>query len=970
MGIQGNKATTREHDFLSLYTTAAKDPSLQLHDAKPPPPSQGFFLRTHDFLQPLEKPTPAPAPPPTSQLQLQQQQQQQAFPGGIGTFSISHVAGARPVAAAVVKAEPTPFVLWGQPAAAAAAHPVAALGHHHHHHHQWTLPFAGVGQVAATAARQQQERKGRIGGGGFMDSGSRSSGGAGFDDDDGVAARREVSSSLKERRREGRGEEGRRRSRELMEMEMEMYSRCARPSHIHQLHARLVVSGRLRCTSPSLALALLRAACRVRASPCLRPLAHHLLDHIPRPHPHLLHAASRLAYRLRLPSLALRHYVALRTHHPVFLPPAAAIADMLKSVRGRAAHAHALRVTAHAGDTRFLDNTLIAMYFACGDVQRARLVFEGMCDRDVISWTSLISGLVQNGSPLQGIQQFATMMHCDVRPDFVVLVTIAKAFMELDNLPGAESAHSLVVKGGFHDEQDVMITLTAMYASFGCLVAARALFDMVPPQQDMKLAGVRPNDVTFLGLLSACNHAGAVEKGWSYFHSMKPDYGIEPQHQHYACVVDLLSRAGQLDRAYQFILNMPIKPEMTVWGALLHGCKMHGHSNMAMAECAAQHIFELEQSNAGHYVQLANMYASAGMWSQVAGMRVTMRERGVTKATGFSFIEVDGKVHSFHAWDHSHPRATEIFAMLCLLSPTPTGGEMRVDGKGGSCSGSGTDQRPSSPRSKHSATEQRRRSKINDRFQILRELLPHSDQKRDKATFLLEVIEYIRFLQEKVQKFEASVPEWNQENAKILPWSKGQNPGDDLPDPSQFIRNGSSSGYNFTGKPDDNHNMVTSAAASGAQELVETDHAASVSYRSAETPTNITNNVTSQAQAQWASPAGVDDCAMNSEMLNNQQLAIDEGTISLSSQYSQQLLGTLTHALESSGVDLSQASISVQINLGKRAVKRPGADGSSSSKELPSTSANNENMGHQLTMLGGGTEELPHPTKRHKSGNS
>jgi hypothetical protein len=120
----------------------------------------------------------------------------------------------------------------------------------------------------------------------------------------------------------------------------------------------------------------------------------------------------------------------------------------------------------------------------------------------------------------------------------------------------------------------------------------------------------------------------------------------------------------------------------------------------------------------------------------------------------------------------------------------------------------------------------------------------------------MQVIEYIRFLQEKVQKFEASVPEWNQENAKILPWSniyfrsfwknsqsKGQNPGDDLPDPSQFIRNGSSSGYNFTGKPDDNHNMVTSAAASGAQELVETDHAASVSYRSAETPTNITSMI-------------------------------------------------------------------------------------------------------------------------------
>ncbi|XP_062193726.1 transcription factor BIM2-like isoform X5 [Phragmites australis] len=305
---------------------------------------------------------------------------------------------------------------------------------------------------------------------------------------------------------------------------------------------------------------------------------------------------------------------------------------------------------------------------------------------------------------------------------------------------------------------------------------------------------------------------------------------------------------------------------------------------------------------------------------------------------------------------------------------------VRVDRQGGSCSDGGTDQRPNTPRSKHSATEQRRRSKINDRFQILRDLLPHSDQKRDKATFLLEVIEYIRFLQEKEQKYEASFPEWNQENAKILPWSnvyfrsfwknaqsKGQIPGDALPDPSLFMRNGSSPGFNFTGKPDGNHNTVSSAAASGAQDQVETDHMASVSYRSAETPTNITNNITSQSQPQWTSPSPVDDCAMNSEMLNNQQLTIDEGTISVSSQYSQELLNSLTHALQSSGIDLSQASISVQINLGKRAVKRPAAGEFSNSKEPTEPSSNND---HQLTMLGGGAEYLSHATKRHKSGNS
>lgn len=292
---------------------------------------------------------------------------------------------------------------------------------------------------------------------------------------------------------------------------------------------------------------------------------------------------------------------------------------------------------------------------------------------------------------------------------------------------------------------------------------------------------------------------------------------------------------------------------------------------------------------------------------------------------------------------------------------------VRVDRKGGSCSDGGTDQRPSTPRSKHSATEQRRRSKINDRFQILRELLPHNDQKRDKATFLLEVIEYIRFLQEKVQKYEASFPEWNQENSKMLPWSKGQIPGDSLPDPSHFMRNGSSPGSNFTGKLDDNHNTVISAAASGPQDQAETDHMASMYYRSAETPANITNNALSQSQPQCTGPSPVDDCAVNSETLANEQLAVDEGTITVSSQYSQELLNSLTHALQSSGVDLSQASISVQINLGKRAVKR-SADGVSSKE--PADPASGNEIGHQLTVLGVGAEDHSHAAKRHKLGNN
>ncbi|KAM3258139.1 hypothetical protein ACQJBY_050091 [Aegilops geniculata] len=376
----------------------------------------------------------------------------------------------------------------------------------------------------------------------------------------------------------------------------------------------------------------------------------------------------------------------------------------------------------------------------------------------------------------------------------------------------------------------------------------------------------------------------------------------------------------------------------------------------------------------GHHHQWTLPFAGAGQAATASRKHPAERKR----RGGGGFMDSGSRSSGGAGFDDDDGLAArrEVSSSLQELA-------VRVDAKGGSCSGSGTDQLPNTPKSKHSATEQRRRSKINDRFQILRDLLPHTDQKRDKATFLLEVIEYIRFLQEKAQKYEASFPEWNQENAKLLPWSnmyfrsswknaqsKGQIAEDASPDPSQFIRNGASPGFNITGKLDDNHTAVASAAISGAPDQAETDHMASVSCRSADTPTNIINNVSPQSQPQWADPSGVDDCAVNSDVLNYQPLMIDEGTISVSSQYSQELLNTLTHALQSSGIDLSQANISVQINLGKRADKRPIAGQSSSFKEHIDLTPTNDMMGHQRTMLGNAAEELPHATKRYKPGNT
>lgn len=431
------------------------------------------------------------------------------------------------------------------------------------------------------------------------------------------------------------------------------------------------------------------------------------------------------------------------------------------------------------------------MYTKCRDIPCARAVFDMLSARNVVSWTSILSGCTQNGFPLEALNLYRRMrLESDVRPDFIILVSVLKAYTDVEDLEHGKSVHGLVIKGGFEDEPDLNMTLTAMYAKCGQVLVAKLLFDRaksmdvimwntmisgyaknghaseaidlfkemisrrVKPDSialrsailacaqvgsleiarqmenytndsefkddvfvktalidmyakcgsidqahaifmrildkdvvvwsamitgyglhgrgheamrlfnEMKHAGVRPNDVTFVGLLSACNHAGLVEEGWNYFHSMK-DYGIEPQHQHYACVVDLLSRAGKLEKAYEFVRSMPIEPRLTVWGALLNACKIYGH--VKLGEYVAEHVFALEPSNAGHYVKLSNIYASTGMWSEVAKVRVLMKERGVTKAIGCSMIDIKGELHSFRAGDKSHPRSKEIFVMLSEL---------------------------------------------------------------------------------------------------------------------------------------------------------------------------------------------------------------------------------------------------------------------------------------------------------------
>ncbi|CAK9147902.1 unnamed protein product [Ilex paraguariensis] len=317
------------------------------------------------------------------------------------------------------------------------------------------------------------------------------------------------------------------------------------------------------------------------------------------------------------------------------------------------------------------------------------------------------------------------------------------------------------------------------------------------------------------------------------------------------------------------------------------------------------------------------------------------------------------------------------------------------------------DQRANTPRSKHSATEQRRRSKINDRFQKLRALIPNSDQKRDKASFLLEVIEYIQFLQEKVHKYEGSYPGWNHEPPKLMPWGNSNKPAEGFAD--QFRGTNGVSGtvlttngvsgpvLSFPVKFDENIIIDSPAIPRSGQNPVESDMSTATTFKamdynsgaenkevplllqpnfppgrssSAPLPPRLapdTENIAAQSLSQlWQGSSRMTDCTLASDKLKQQDLAIDSGTISISSVYSEGLLNTLTQALQTSGVDLSKASISVQIDLGKQANSR--LDSSTPIVKNDDVPARNQAMAH--SRLVSTREESDQAFKRLKTGRS
>ncbi|XP_065867354.1 pentatricopeptide repeat-containing protein At1g11290, chloroplastic [Euphorbia lathyris] len=336
-------------------------------------------------------------------------------------------------------------------------------------------------------------------------------------------------------------------------------------------------------------------------------------------------------------------------------------------------------------------NSLISMYSKCKRVDIAANLFKNLQNKTLVSWNAMILGYAQNGCVNEALHLFSEMQSRNLKPDTFTVVSVIPALAELSVPRQAKWIHGFVMRRVLDKNVFVMTALVDMYAKCGAIHTARKLFDGMSEQhvitwnamidaygthglgkesvelfEEMQRGRtVKPNDVTFLCVLSACSHSGLVEEGLRYFASMKKDYGLEPIMDHYGAMVDLLGRAGRLDEAWNLIQKMPVEPGISVYGAMLGACKIH--KNVDLGEKAANKLFQLNPDEGGYHVLLANIYATASMWDKVAEVRNAMQKKGLQKTPGCSLVELRNEVHSFYSGSTSHPQSKRIYAFLETL---------------------------------------------------------------------------------------------------------------------------------------------------------------------------------------------------------------------------------------------------------------------------------------------------------------
>ncbi|GAV63162.1 DnaJ domain-containing protein/PPR domain-containing protein/PPR_2 domain-containing protein/Fer4_15 domain-containing protein [Cephalotus follicularis] len=337
-----------------------------------------------------------------------------------------------------------------------------------------------------------------------------------------------------------------------------------------------------------------------------------------------------------------------------------------------------------------IESALMDMYSKCGSVEDAWRIFESAEQLDEVSITVILVGFAQNGLEEEAINFFMKMMKVGMGID-PNMVSAVLGVSSVDTSFGlGKQIHSLIIKRSFSSNVFVTNGLINMYSKCGDLEEAIKVFDRLQQRNSvswnsmiaafarhgdsssalqlydwMMLEGVEPTDVTFLSLLHACSHVGLVEKGMEFLKCMTEVHGLSPRTEHYSCVVDMLGRAGLLNEAKSFIEALPVKPDVLIWQALLGACSIHGDTEMG--KYAADQLFLATPDSVAAYILMANIYSSKGRWKERARTIKNMKETGVAKETGISWIEIEKKVHSFVVEDRLHPQAETIYGVIADL---------------------------------------------------------------------------------------------------------------------------------------------------------------------------------------------------------------------------------------------------------------------------------------------------------------
>ncbi|KAG9138820.1 hypothetical protein Leryth_007472 [Lithospermum erythrorhizon] len=358
-----------------------------------------------------------------------------------------------------------------------------------------------------------------------------------------------------------------------------------------------------------------------------------------------------------------------------------ACSDTGSLIEGNQVHSYVVK---HGFESQmYILTALVDMYSKCGNVFGARKGFDYLQVRDIVLWTSMIGGYVQNGDYENAMIMYCRMQMEGIQPNELTLASVLKACSGLAALEQGRQLHSHTIKYGFGLEVPIGSALSTMYTKCGSLNDGDQAFRRMPSRdvfswnamlsglsqngrgvealqlfEEMRLEGTQPDHVTFVNVLTACSHMGLVDSGWNYFKMMSDEFGIDPGLEHYACMVDILGRSGKLLAAKEFIESVHIDHGLCLWRILLSACR--NYRNYELGAYAGERLMELQSQESSAYVLLASIYSAMGKLDDVERVRKLMSLRGVSKEPGCSWIELRNNVHVFVVGDLLHPLIEDI----------------------------------------------------------------------------------------------------------------------------------------------------------------------------------------------------------------------------------------------------------------------------------------------------------------------